>query len=156
MAPDTSPPEQNQRFLLVRSGTVRWALPTADVLRVVRGLTCYPVPGARPHLLGLAQYGGEPLAVLDLHALVVGGRPRTSYRTTVIIGRRHGDGSVLGLAVDEAQRVTHLGPRSGGGGDGETDGLIGGSVDVDGEMVQIVATSRLVCDERGRTGVIDG
>jgi chemotaxis signal transduction protein len=156
MVPETNLPEQNRQYLLVRSGPVKCALPSAEVLRVVRGLPCHPVPGARPCLLGLAQYGGEPLAVLDLHALVTGGRSRASYKTTVIVGRRYSGGSVLGLAVDEALRVTSLGPVSMGGTDGGNASLIVGSADVDGEMVQIVDTSRLIGDERRQTGVIDG
>jgi len=78
-------------------------LPADQVRRVVRGLACHPAPGARPHLVGLAQFGGEPLAVLDLHALVTGGTPRSDHRATVILGRQGAwSGAVLGLAPGEA------------------------------------------------------
>ena len=95
--------------MIVRSGTALYALPASDVVRVVRRLICYPVPGAQLHLLGLAQYGGEPLPVLDLHVLVEGGPSGSRQRATVILGRgRRRDRSVLGLAVDEVLRVAEL------------------------------------------------
>jgi chemotaxis signal transduction protein len=125
-------------------------------MRVVRGLPFHPVPGSRSHLLGLAQYGGEPLPVLDLHALVAGGRRRTNYRTVVIVGRRHRDTSTLGLAVDEALRVTPLSRVSESRTDGRLHELIVGMAEVDGEAVLIVNSSRLIGVERGQVGGIDG
>jgi len=111
------------------------------VRRVVRGLACHPAPGARPHLLGLAQFRGEPLAVLDLHALVTGGTPRSDHRATVILGR-HGawTGAVLGLAIDEALRVVTLAdpPRS-----GSPNPLVEGTLTVDGDLVKVLNTTHL-------------
>jgi chemotaxis signal transduction protein len=111
------------------------------VRRVVRGLACHPAPGARPHLLGLAQFGGEPLAVLDLNALVTGGTPRSDHRATVILGR-HGawSGAVLGLAIDEALRVETLAdpPQP-----GSPNPLIEGTLTVDGDSVKVLNTAHL-------------
>lgn len=65
------------------------------------------IPGAQPRLLGLAQYGGEPLAVVDVQGLegdteeIVGGRG-----TMVVIAP--GDGLLIGLAADDAEHVTRL------------------------------------------------
>ena len=71
----------------------------------------YRVPGAHPRLIGLGQYGGEPLTVVDLEGLV--GEPE------VIVAGRHvvvviapGDELLIGLAADEAEQVTRL-PGSG-------------------------------------------
>ena len=98
--------EQRARYLLVRSGGRSYGVAADQVRHVVRGLLCHPVPGSRPHLLGLAQYGGEPLAVLDLQALLEKGRPRANYRATVVLGRRgRRSRTMIGLAVDEARRV---------------------------------------------------
>ena len=134
-------PEGVRRYLLVKSGGTQWALPADQVRRVVRNLACHPVPGGQPHLLGLAQYGGEPLAVLDLHILVAGGTLRSDHRSTVILGRRgERSGSVLGLAIDEAQRVVSLAhpPQS-----GSDDALVQGSVTIDGDSVKVLNTAGL-------------
>ncbi len=141
MDQEVARPAGVRRYLLVRSGGTEWALPADQVRRVVRGLACHPAPGARPHLLGLAQFGGEPLAVLDLHALVAGGMPRSDHRATVILGRRGArSGAVLGLAIDEALRVVTLAdpPQP-----GSTNSLVERSLTVDGDSVRVLNTDHL-------------
>jgi chemotaxis signal transduction protein len=136
----------DRRFLLVRSGGIYCALPANQVRRIVRGLTCHSVPGGKPHLLGLAQYGGEPLAVLDILALVSGSAPRANNRATVIIGReRRGARTVLGLAVDEALRVATMAEFS----DVEPGdhGLLEGTATCDHSAVKLLNTSVLFADE---------
>ena len=133
--------EGHRRYLLVRSGGAGWALPPDQVRRVVRGLACHPAPGARPHLLGLAQFAGEPLPVLDLHALVTGGTPRSDHRATVILGRQGAwSGAVLGLAIDEALRVETLAdpPQP-----GSPDPLVEGTLTIDGDSVYVLNTAHL-------------
>ena len=141
MDQEVARPAGVRRYLLVRSGGTGWALPADQVRRVVRGLACHPAPGARPHLLGLAQFGGEPLAVLDLHALVAGGTPRSDHRATVILGRRGArSGAVLGLAIDEALRVVTLAdpPHP-----GSPDPLVEGTLTIDGDSVKVLDTAGL-------------
>jgi chemotaxis signal transduction protein len=141
MGQEVARPAGVHRYLLVRSGGTGWALPADQVRRVVRGLACHPAPGARPHLLGLAQFGGEPLAVLDLHALVEGGTPRSDHRATVILGRRRArSGAVLGLAIDEALRVVALAdpPQP-----GSPNPLVEGTLSIDGDSVKVLNTARL-------------
>lgn len=94
-------------YLLVRTGETRCALPLAAVRRVVRALAVSPLPGARPELLGLAEFGGDPLPVLDLAALL--GEPpgpRPSFPVTVVL--RLETSEALGLAADEALEVVNL------------------------------------------------
>jgi len=138
--------QEDRHFLLVRSGGVFCALPANHVRRVVRGLTCHPVPGGQPHLLGLAHYGGEPLAVLDILALVSGGAPRANNRATVILGReQRGERTVLGLAVDEALRIaaiTEFSNLQPGG-----DGLLQGTATLEIGAVKLLNTSVLFADE---------
>ena len=141
MDQEVASPEGVRRYLLVRSGGIRWALPADQVRRVVRNLACHPVPGGLPHLLGLAQYGGEPLAVLDLHTLVTGDTLRSDHRATVILGRRgERSGAVLGLAIDEAQRVVTLARPPQPGSD---DALVQGTVTIDGDPVKVLDTADL-------------
>src|SRR3954453_22824429 len=71
--------------LLVRAGEHTCALPLAAVRRGVRGLTVHPLPGAAGEVEGLAEFGGEPLPVLNLARLVnasPGANP--SYPVTVV------------------------------------------------------------------------
>jgi len=144
---------RDRRFLLVRSGGVYCALPAAQVRLVVRGLTCHAVPGGQPHLLGLAQYGGEPLAVLDILALVSGGAPRANNRATVILGRkRRRSGTSLGLAVDEALRVVSVTEMP----DAEiADGLVTGTVFLDDRPVKVLNTSVLFADDGSPSEDVD-
>lgn len=154
MNQETTGDKGNRCFLLVRVGALSCALPASDVVRVVRGLPCHPVPGSQAHLIGLAQYGGEPLPVLDLHALVEGGVSGVRHRSTVILGRgRRRDRSVLGLAVDDALRIVDLPDTA------ATDGaleLVTDSVEVEGEAVKVLNTERLLGGERNEAGEIDG
>lgn len=94
----------NGRYLIVRSGAERFAIPAATVAGVHRDLAVYPVPGGRAPLLGLSQHAGEALVVVDLLELVdgdVGG-----HQITVILRRAAADGpETVGVAVDEAERI---------------------------------------------------
>lgn len=56
----------NGAHLVVRLGPQRVALPAAAIERVVRGLNILPLPGAAAATVGLAEFAGEPLAVVDL------------------------------------------------------------------------------------------
>ena len=145
--------QEDRRCLLVRAGSLSCALPADDVVRVVRSLVCYPIPGSEPRLQGLAQYGGEPLPVLDLQALVDSSLSGLRHRSTVIVGRcRRRDRQILGLAVDEVVRVVHIAgiTRS-----DEEAGLVV-DAEVDGELVKVVDTRRLLLDTGDDTGAMDG
>jgi purine-binding chemotaxis protein CheW len=105
----------NAAHLVVRLGPQRAALPAAAIERVVRGLSIQPLPGAAAATVGLAEFAGEPLAVVDLaHWLGVRrARPASSGLTVVA---RLGDaraGERLGLAVDEVLEVTAVTPAPG-------------------------------------------
>ena len=148
--------EEHGRFLLVRTGSLRCALPASDVVRVVRGLMCHPVPGSQARLLGLAQYGGEPLPVLDLHALVERTASGTRHRSTVILGRgRRRDRSVLGLAVDEVLRVVGLGELGKIAAADSEGNLVTGTATLEGAPVSVLDTRRLLEDESNDPGAMN-
>lgn len=95
-------PQRHSNFLVVRSGGHRCAIPVEAASLVSRAPEIHPLPGSAPRLLGLAQVAGEPVAVVDLHALLDSeGLPGGGHVLTVIV-RRPGGGSNLGLAIDEA------------------------------------------------------
>jgi chemotaxis signal transduction protein len=127
-------------------------LPASDVVRVVRGLTCFPIPGSKPRLLGLAQYGGEPLPVLDLHALVGGSVSGSRHGTTVIVGRsRRHDRKILGLAVDEVVRVVQSTEISSINGEETVS-----EATIAGDEVKVVNTGGLLMDAIDESGAVDG
>ena len=147
---EVPPGEGDRTFLLVSSGGACYALPANQVRHVVRGLACHPVPGSSPHFLGLAQFAGEPLAVLDLHAMAAGAIPQSNHRATVVLGRGERDSwTAVGLAVSDALRVQVLGDS---GFEARTDGLVAGEITVDGESVKVVDTALLLEDRRGGEG----
>lgn len=102
MRGDSDPPEREDHFLLVRSGGHRCAIPVEAARLVTSAPEVFPLPSSAPRLLGLAQIAGEPVAVVDLHALLdAEGLTGGSHELTVVV-RRPGGSSSLGLAVDEA------------------------------------------------------
>lgn len=121
-------------YLLVRLGERVAALPALAVRRVVRGARLHPLPGAGPGLVGLAEFAGEPLAVLDLAQLL--GAERGSSRPAVTVVTWLGSGSdreLVGLGVDDAIEVTELDPAA----------LALGQALAGGRPVVVVDTERL-------------
>jgi chemotaxis signal transduction protein len=121
-------------YLLVRVGERVAALPALAVRRVVRGARLHPLPGAGPGLVGLAEFAGEPLAVLDLAQLL--GEERHNSRPPVTVVTWLGSGAdreLVGLGVDDAIEVAELDPS----------GLALGQALVGGRPVVVVDTERL-------------
>ncbi len=121
-------------YLLVRLGESVAALPAAAVRRVVRGARLHPLPGAGPGLIGLSEFAGEPLAVLDLAQLL--GQERRSSRPPVTVVTWLGsadDRELVGLGVDDAIEVTELDPTA----------LALGQALVGGRPVLVVDTEQL-------------
>lgn len=94
-----------ERVLVVDSGGDRYGIPLGVVRRVLHDLRIIPVPGAPARLLGLAGFGGEPLAVLDLRSVVTGIDPLSSSPAVVVVVGTDAS-EILGLAVDHAAGVT--------------------------------------------------
>jgi chemotaxis signal transduction protein len=106
MSADPIKLESEVHYLLVRSGGHRCAIPVSAARLVTGAPRVSPLPGSAPRLLGLAQIAGEPIAVVDLHALLdPDGAPGGGHELTVVV-RPPGGSSSLGLAVDEAFGVT--------------------------------------------------
>jgi chemotaxis signal transduction protein len=101
---------RKRRFLIVRTENLRWALDLRSVRRILKSILTFPVPGAQPELLGLGQWRGEPLPLLDLHVLLEGGEPSAgNHKVTVVVRVSSGDErEYFGLAVDEAVDVVRI------------------------------------------------
>ncbi|MEJ2190069.1 MAG: hypothetical protein P8Y93_11795, partial [Acidobacteriota bacterium] len=88
---------------------------------------------------------GEPLAVLDLHALVTDGVPGSAHRATVILGREpQSAGRVVGLAVDQAVGVMALEVA---GSAREDSSLMTATAMFEGQTVQVVDPSVLFSED---------
>lgn len=139
MTSPPSGPEPGVRCLLVQAGQFRCAIPLASLRRIERALAVHPLPGGRPELLGLAEFGGEPLPVLDLAALV-GAPPGATPLCPVTIVAWAGEGAereAVGLAADAAIEIAALPSppwlaASGGG------AAVRGETVVAGEVVRVV------------------
>ncbi len=143
--PDTH--EDKTHFLLVRSGGYRCAIPVKAAKLVTKAPTVYPLPNSATRLLGLAQVAGEPVAVVDLHAIIDPEGGRGSGHELTVIVRRPGGSSTLGLAVDEAFGVVTIEQRLDRV---ESDpGWISGRTSMDDRTVVILDPERLFYEKSG-------
>jgi chemotaxis signal transduction protein len=123
--------------LLVRVGEYVCALPLPEVRRVLRGVVVHPLPGAAAELRGLAEFAGEPLAVLDLARLVRAPQGANPLHPVTVVAWI-GSGStreMVGLAADAALDIVALPADACVGGDG---GVIRGEALVGGEVVRVL------------------
>jgi len=103
---DTATSPRMIPHLVVRAGKVLFAVPSAEIRRVLQSMTIYPAPGAGEHVLGLGRFGGEALVVYSLEslaglqALPWGGSP------TLLVLRKGNE--EVGLAVREVLEVVEL------------------------------------------------
>lgn len=123
--------------LLVQAGEYVCALPLVSVRRVVRSLPVHPLPGSAPELSGLAEFGGEPLPVLNLARMVnaaPGANP--AYPVTVVVWAGPSDArEMMGLAADAALEVVDVPTTSVVAGDG---GFLLGEAPVAGKVVRVL------------------
>lgn len=129
--------------LLVRTGELVCALPLVAVRRVVKALSIHPLPGAAPELKGLAEFGGEPLPVLDLGRMVSappGANPPFPVTVIVWTGSQEVERELVGLAADEAMDLVDIPPGSIVLGDG---GLVLGEAPVAGGAVRVLDLAAL-------------
>jgi len=105
-----APLEATRRYLLLAAGDRLAALEVRVVRRILRALPVTPLPGAQPALLGLAEYSGEPLPVLDLAQLLgAGPGPSPAFPVTVVV-RVGAGGELVGLAADAALDLVSIAP----------------------------------------------
>lgn len=137
-----APAATEDRFLLVQAGEDRCVLPLGRVRRIVRDLTVQPLPGTTPELKGLAEFGGEPLPVLDL-ARLVGAAPgaNPAYPVTVIAWAGADEAlELVGLAVDSVIEVVEL-PSEAVVAGGE--GIVRGEATLGSDPVRVLSLAAL-------------
>jgi purine-binding chemotaxis protein CheW len=134
--------EATRRYLLLSAGDRLAALEARVVRRIVRALPVTPLPGARPALLGLAEFAGEPLPVLDLAQLLAAGPgPPPAFPVTVVV--RLGSGAsaeLVGLAADAALDLVSIAP---GAVTPSGEGIVVGEVALPQGTAEVLDLSRL-------------
>jgi chemotaxis signal transduction protein len=139
-SPGPAAVHRDRLCLLVRSGGEQFGVPIANVLRLVRNRPVYPVPGSRAPLLGLAQVGGDPVAVVDLKRLI-DGRAEVEDHGLILLVRCGLDAvaSTIGLAIDEALGLLPMPPARTDVGDG----AVVGETSFEERRVRVVEPERL-------------
>lgn len=92
---------QQERFLIVSVGEKRFAFPLKDIAEVMETFRTYPLPKAPPEYVGVMNFHGAPVPVLDLGTLLHGRPPQQSGTILVLDGRI---GS-LALRVDGIDKI---------------------------------------------------
>ena len=132
------------RALLLETGEFLCALPIGRVRQVMRALQVYPSPGTAAGFLGLAEFAGEPIPVLDLGRLVgapAGARPARPV-TVVAWAGPAGHRELVGLAADAALEIVDVAPDATGSGRA---GVVGGPVAAGGRAVRVLDMEELGC-----------
>jgi purine-binding chemotaxis protein CheW len=89
MAPDRAVASQarpEQEFFCFRAGELRLAVPSENVLEVIRTGLLTPLPRTPSFLLGVAGHRGEVIPVMDLLRFLGKGEARVGPRTRLFIG----------------------------------------------------------------------
>lgn len=98
--------EDEQRALVVvKLSGERLGLPVAEVAELTRCPSYTPVPGAPPHLLGLAYHRGELLRLVDVRALCGLDASGPTPEELIVLS---GPGMLTGLVVDSIEAVVGL------------------------------------------------
>jgi len=89
MAPDRAIASQarpEQEFFCFRAGELRLAVPSENVLEVIRTGPMTPLPRTPSFLLGVTGHRGEVIPVMDLLRFLGKGEARVAPRTRLFIG----------------------------------------------------------------------
>jgi len=141
-------------------GSERFAIDTKSVAEVIPGIPARPVPAALDALLGVIEYRGDVIPVLDLCRLFESGVcPQRLSNRILVCSLPTADGSAdepsdacryLGILAEDVTRVTTLDPDAPGSHPGpETPGVRGlGKILKDAKgLVQLVYVDELVPPE---------
>lgn len=127
---------------MVQVGEDVCLLPLDRVRRIVRDLSVTPLPGTTAELKGLAEFGGEPLPVLDLGQLVKAAPgPHPPYSVTVVGYAGPPEGrELVGMAVDAVLEVVTVPADSIATGG---DGVVRGEALVRERQVRVISLAAL-------------
>ena len=131
--------------MVVVAGEYRCALPLNQVRRVTRALSPHPLPGGSPELLGLAEFEGEPIAILDLRRLVNAAPAATPSHPVTVLAWAGAPNAreAVGLAAHAAESIVELAMTDVVGG---RSGLVWGEVAIAGQPLRVLNLELLGCE----------
>jgi len=141
-------------YLIIQLGSDRYALDAALVTEIVPRVRLKALPGAPRGAVGLMNYRGVSLPVVDLSLLATDSPTPLSGTSRIVVVRydapRHADGGgALGLLVPDARETVRLDPdsfsRAGVAADGAP--YLGDVVATPEGVLQRVTASALMSDE---------
>jgi chemotaxis-related protein WspB len=102
-------------FLIFELGHDRYALPAAQIAEVLPVVRIKRVPHAPAGVIGVFDYRGAPVPVIDLSELTIGrpAAPRLSTRLIVVSypSRQEGETHLLGLIAERATDTMRCDPK---------------------------------------------
>lgn len=145
------------RAVLFHVGAERFAIDTASITEVIPGIPARRVPAAHPALVGVIDYRGRVVPVVDLCRLFgLGDCPRRLSNRILVChvgdaARRWGDADadarLLGVLAQDVTRIATLDPDAAGSHPGpETPGVggLGRILRDEGGLLQLVEVRDLV------------
>jgi chemotaxis-related protein WspB len=102
---------RNMLYLLFQLGKDRYGLRTDIVVEIIPLVNHKAIPQAPTEILGLINYRGTPLPVIDLTQLATGQRSRQSISTRIIVvnyTNKLFDHHLLGLLTEKVTTTMHL------------------------------------------------
>jgi chemotaxis-related protein WspB len=100
-------------FLIFELGPDRYALPAARIAEVLPVVRIKRVPHAPAGVIGVFDYHGAPVPVIDLSQLTLGRPAATRLSTRLIVvsyPAPHGERQLLGLIAERATETMHRDP----------------------------------------------
>ncbi len=138
------------RFLIVRLGALRCALPLSQVVETMRPLPVRPLPNTPRFVSGVSVIRGEPLPVVDLALLMEAAAGRAARFVVVRLGSRK-----AALAVEGVAGIATVSPETLAGVPPllcKTQADIVGTVGaLDKELLLVLETARVLPEEIWRS-----
>jgi chemotaxis-related protein WspB len=145
------------RAVVFHVGPERFAVDTSSVTEVIPGIPARPVPAAHDALIGVIDYRGRVVPVVDLCRLFGRGACPARLSNRILVcnlaggGRQWGEDDdrerYLGVLAEDVTRITTLDPDAPGSHPGpDTPGVRGlGRILHDGEgLIQLVRVGELI------------
>lgn len=145
------------RAVIFHVGEERFAIDTSSVTEVIPGIPARPVPAAHEALIGVIDYRGRVVPVLDLCRLFGRGDCPSRLSNRILVCTLSGGGSqwgeadqsqrFLGVLAEDVTRIATLDPDAPGSHPGiETPGVKGlGRILHDGDgLLQLVEVAELI------------
>jgi chemotaxis signal transduction protein len=99
-----------RRFVSFGIGGVRWCLPVADVVQIVRHENVHDLPHAQASVAGVITLHSDVVPVVDLRGRLAGERPSEGVvgdkKRRILVVRL--DGRPYGILVDEVRELVDL------------------------------------------------